>query len=205
MRPYRALTTGEQFRVTVARALAESAELVVIDEFTSTVDRQVAQVASHTIQKALRRSDRRLVAVTCHYDVIDWLQPDWVYQPATGSFVWRSLQRHPDVELRVHESDRSAWAMFERHHYLTNSLSTSAKVVVGYIGEAPVAFCAYAHTVHPSSCHSDRGRLRALARRAVVRPAPQARVVLVHRPRRLAQMRRSAPYGWQVDPALVIS
>lgn len=150
LRPYRHLSTGEQFRATVARAMAETAGLIVVDEFTSTVDRQVAQMASHTVQKALRRADRRMVAVTCHYDVIDWLQPDWVYQPHSGQFDWRSLQRRPGLELRIHEAGRSAWALFGRYHYLSDALSTAAKCAVGYIGDEPVAFVSWVHTVHPS-------------------------------------------------------
>src|SRR4030095_13282412 len=59
LRPYQALSTGEQFRATAARALAEAASreapLVVLDEFTSVVDRQVAQVASPGIQTAAAR------------------------------------------------------------------------------------------------------------------------------------------------------
>ncbi|MEV1247900.1 hypothetical protein [Nonomuraea sp. NPDC049750] len=45
LRPYRTLSNGEAFRASIARALAESGDLVVIDEFTSVVDRQVAKVA----------------------------------------------------------------------------------------------------------------------------------------------------------------
>jgi ABC-type ATPase with predicted acetyltransferase domain len=72
----------------MARALSEDTDMVVIDEFTSVVDRQVAQVASHTVQKAVRRTPgRQFVAVTCHYDVTDWLQPDWVYDVAAGAEV----------------------------------------------------------------------------------------------------------------------
>ncbi|MEV0347817.1 AAA family ATPase [Nonomuraea sp. NPDC050680] len=86
LRPYRTLSNGEAFRASIARALAQSGDLVVIDEFTSVVDRQVARVASHTIQKTVRRSGRQFVAVTCHYDMLEWLQPDWVLDVSTGSF-----------------------------------------------------------------------------------------------------------------------
>jgi ABC-type lipoprotein export system ATPase subunit len=150
LRPYRALSTGEQFRVSMARAIAERPDPIVVDEFTSTVDRQVAQVASHTVQKALRRSDRKFVAVTCHYDVIDWLQPDWVYQPHDGSFAWRSLQRRPDLELSVHAADRSAWRLFAPHHYLSRDFPGPAKAIVGTINGVPAVFGSYMHTVHPS-------------------------------------------------------
>lgn len=93
LRPYRVLSNGEQFRVTLARRLSEVGEdeVCVVDEFTSVVDRQVAQIASHAVQKYIRRQGGQFVAVTCHYDVIDWLQPDWTYEPATNTFAWRSL------------------------------------------------------------------------------------------------------------------
>src|SRR5262249_12527004 len=46
LRPFQVLSTGQQFRVTLARLLAEADSLIVFDEFTSTVDRTVAQVGS---------------------------------------------------------------------------------------------------------------------------------------------------------------
>jgi ABC-type thiamine transport system ATPase subunit len=139
MRPYHVLSMGEQFRVTVARALAETTELVVLDEFTSVVDRQVAKVASSTVAKAVRKAQRQLVAVTCHYDVVEWLQPDWVYQPATGDFTWRSLQRRPEFHLEVYPVDRSAWRAFRQHHYLSGDLHHSARCWGGFVDGECVA------------------------------------------------------------------
>lgn len=147
-RPYRALSTGEQFRALVARALASSGELVVIDEFTSTVDRQVAKVASHAVQKTVRREKRQLIAVTCHYDVVDWLQPDWIYQPHTGEFAWRFLQRHPPLELQIYPVHHSVWPIFSKYHYLDTSINKSAVCFGGWIGDELVAFNAYLHLPH---------------------------------------------------------
>jgi ABC-type lipoprotein export system ATPase subunit len=149
MRPFRCLSNGEQFRVTMARALADMDGLIVVDEFTSVVDRQVAKVASHTVQKTVRRAGRQLVAVTCHYDVIDWLQPDWVYDVAAGEFTWRWVQRHPDLELKVHQTDRSLWPLFRHHHYLSGDLHVAARCFAAFIGDDPVAFTSYIHFPHP--------------------------------------------------------
>ncbi|MGW2156581.1 hypothetical protein [Nonomuraea sp. NPDC001699] len=102
--PYATLSNGEAFRAGLARALAESRDLVVIDEFTSVVDRQVARIASHAPQKAVRRRKRQLVAVTCHYDVEDWPQPDWTYDVAASSFTWRSVQPRPALQLTIHHA-----------------------------------------------------------------------------------------------------
>ena len=57
-----------------------------MDEYTSVVDRTVAQVGSAAAARAVRGHGLRFVAVTCHDDVIPWLQPDWVYQPAESRF-----------------------------------------------------------------------------------------------------------------------
>jgi GNAT superfamily N-acetyltransferase len=151
LRPFRVLSTGEQFRATLARALSEadSGSFVVMDEFTSTVDRKVAQVGSHAVQKAIRRRNRQFVAVTCHFDVIDWLQPDWVYRPDSTDFEWRRLQRHPRVELGLAHVPRDAWRVFRHHHYLSGELHVAAKCVCAFHEGQPVAFNAYYKFPHP--------------------------------------------------------
>jgi hypothetical protein len=34
----------------------------------------------------VRRSKKKFIAVTCHYDVVDWLEPDWVFCTDTMVF-----------------------------------------------------------------------------------------------------------------------
>jgi hypothetical protein len=92
--------------------------MIVVDEFTSVVDRQVAKIGSHAVQKHIRKCGKKFVAVTCHYDVFEWLQPDWVLEPATMSFQWRSLQRRPDLAIEVSRVDHAAWKLFAPFHYL---------------------------------------------------------------------------------------
>jgi ABC-type lipoprotein export system ATPase subunit/GNAT superfamily N-acetyltransferase len=149
MRPYATLSNGEAFRAGIARALAEHDDLVVVDEFTSVVDRQVAKVASHTVQKTVRRTPgRQFVAVTCHYDVTDWLQPDWVYDVAGGTFSWRQVQPHPQLNLAIHPVSRAVWPVFAHHHYLSSKLATGAHCYGGFIGDECVAFASYIHFPH---------------------------------------------------------
>jgi ABC-type ATPase with predicted acetyltransferase domain len=64
LRPYGVLSNGEKFRVDLARRLLEGDQLVACDEFTSVVDRQVARIGSHAVQKFIRRADRQFVAAT---------------------------------------------------------------------------------------------------------------------------------------------
>jgi ABC-type ATPase with predicted acetyltransferase domain len=86
LKPYNVLSTGEKMRVDLARALLSGQNLIVYDEFTSVVDRTIAKTASLAIQKAIRRSNKRFIAVSCHRDIVEWLQPDWVYDTDAKDF-----------------------------------------------------------------------------------------------------------------------
>jgi ABC-type ATPase with predicted acetyltransferase domain len=79
LKAYEHLSQGEKMRVDIARALCLQQRLIVFDEFTSVVDREIAKVSAFAIAKAVRRTDKQFIAVTCHYDVLDWLEPDWVF------------------------------------------------------------------------------------------------------------------------------
>lgn len=86
LRPYNVLSNGEKMRCDLAFALLNGDDLVVYDEFTSVVNRQVAKAASFAISKCVRRNNKRFVAVSCHDDIIEWLQPDWIYNTDTRRF-----------------------------------------------------------------------------------------------------------------------
>lgn len=78
LKPYKVLSNGEKMRVDLARALLEK-NFIVFDEFTSVVDRQVAQTACIAINKAIKGTNKKFIAVSCHKDIIKWLQPDWIF------------------------------------------------------------------------------------------------------------------------------
>ncbi len=159
IKPYQVLSNGERFRCDLARALsvcrkaestgskfclaADANPVVVFDEFTSVVDRNVAKVCSAAIAKGIRRGHLpcRFVAVTCHYDVAEWLEPDWVLDMATCELTRRRLRR-PTIELEIHRCRMAAWQLFKRHHYLSGSLAVGARCYLTTWDGTPVNFCA---------------------------------------------------------------
>lgn len=151
LRPFRCLSNGEQFRVTLARAMAEADGCFVMDEFTSVVDRTVAQIGSAALAKTIRKTGRQMIAVGVHYDVIDWLQPDWVYEPHLDRFEWRSVQSRPAINLEIVPCNRSAWAMFKRHHYLDTNLANASACFCALYDGRPAAFTAVLHWPHPTA------------------------------------------------------
>ncbi len=154
VRPYHTLSRGEQFRCDLARALAAGVErtsrqssgdlpLVAFDEFTSVVDRNVAQFGSAAIAKAIRagRIPCRFVAVTCHYDVAEWLEPDWIVDMQLGTCQRRRLRR-PAIELELRRCHRRLWKLFAPHHYLSGNLNRAARCYAAWWKGLPIAFCA---------------------------------------------------------------
>lgn len=81
-KPYSVLSNGEKFRADLARKIKNCA---VIDEFTSVVDRNVAKAASVALSRYITKNNvKNVVVSTCHHDIVDWLQPDWVLNTDTG-------------------------------------------------------------------------------------------------------------------------
>lgn len=84
-KPYNVLSNGEKFRADLARKLKSGA---VIDEYTSVVDRTVAKAASMALSRYIKSNDiEGVVLSTCHHDIIDWLEPDWVLNTDTGELL----------------------------------------------------------------------------------------------------------------------
>lgn len=157
LRPFHVLSNGEQFRVTMARAMAENAGLIVVDEFTSVIDRTVAKIGSAAIAKTIRRRKQQFIAVSCHYDILDWLEPDWVFQPHTGQFeLTRGRLRRPQIAIEIRRVHRSAWRLFQRHHYLSTEIANGAQCFVAFVEGQPAAFTSYIHFPHPSDARYKR-------------------------------------------------
>ncbi len=79
LKPYSVLSNGEKMRVDLARSILEGKETVLFDEFTSVVDRHIAKVGSLAVSREVRRKNIKFIAVSCHSDIIEYLEPDWVF------------------------------------------------------------------------------------------------------------------------------
>lgn len=104
LKPYDVLSTGERMRVDLARAILSDNEVIVFDEFTSVVDREVAKTCSVAVQKQIRRLGKKFVAVSCHKDIVEYLSPDWVYDTDQKSFFGqRGNMSSPNTKLTYTE------------------------------------------------------------------------------------------------------
>ncbi|MBI4798246.1 MAG: ABC transporter ATP-binding protein [Desulfarculus sp.] len=168
LRPYTVLSNGEKFRANLARVICEAPARVVIDEFTSVVDRQIAKVGAFAFAKAWKRLHKKggnqCVLLSCHYDIIEWTEPDWVFDVATGKFTGRGLWRRPRIELEIWQTDWRYWPLFEPHHYLRLPRPPASCCYVGTVDGEPVVHLAM------TSKATGRGKAEARNCRFVVMP-----------------------------------
>ncbi len=139
LRPYQVLSNGERFRADLARLVVDRPALAVVDEFSSVVDRQIAKIGAFAFAKAWRRGPGQAVLLSCHYDVLNWLQPDWVFDTRSGVLDRGSLRPRPRIELDIWQTDWRHWHLFEPHHYLKTTLMAAATCYLGTINGEPVA------------------------------------------------------------------
>ena len=154
LKPYSALSNGQKMRVDLAHSLLLNKELIVFDEFTSVVDRQVAQIGSFAVQKAIRKQDKKFIAVTCHYDVEDWLLPDWVFNTDTMTFHSFEGQKknRPEIKFEIfNTNDKTIWKMFAKHHYLNHTHNNAASVYIAIVNEQIAGFLSVLHLPHPKA------------------------------------------------------
>lgn len=79
-RPYQ-LSNGERARLDLAWDIYNSKEneFILIDEFTSVVNRECAKSLSYSLQRFIRKNNLKIILASCHYDLIEWLRPNWIF------------------------------------------------------------------------------------------------------------------------------
>lgn len=144
LRPFPVLSNGEKFRAGLARLVCERPKRAVVDEFTSVIDRQIAKVGAAAFAKTWRKGDGQVVLLSCHYDIIEWLQPDWVYDMQEARFYNRDcLQRRPQLKLQIYKVRGTVFPrLFKQHYYLDLPAPVAAEYFVGFINGEPVCHVA---------------------------------------------------------------
>lgn len=137
-KPRNVLSTGEGFRVDMARQLEDN---TVIDEFTSVVNRETAKSCSLSLNKYIRKNKiKNFVLATCHDDILEWLQPDWIYNTDLAKMERRSLRQRPEVLVELLPCSYEVWSLFSKHHYLTSNLNKASRCWLGIWNDKPVGF-----------------------------------------------------------------
>jgi ABC-type Mn2+/Zn2+ transport system ATPase subunit len=154
IRPAYTLSNGQKARAECALQMAKNDDqIIIIDEWTSVVDRTVAKVMSHCIQKHARKTNKRIILLSCHYDVIEWLNPDWIIDANKQEYtnrrsLWRDFKRSEQIQFNIYETDRRTWPFFSRYHYLSERLAGGKQFLFGlWEGKNQIGFLAFSNYV----------------------------------------------------------
>jgi len=146
LRPHSTLSNGEQYRANLAYCVskANNNDVILIDEYTSVVDRDVAKAMSNALQKHIRRYNKKIILASCHFDIMEWLNPDWIYSPNKGRVEKPDLLRltRPEIKLEIFRCRYETWKIFKQHHYLSEDLNPACFSYVMLWNDKPVSFMA---------------------------------------------------------------
>ena len=149
-RPPNTLSNGEFHRFEIAVGLDQGH--TIIDEFTSVVDRDTAKSLALSIRKYFDKNPNVLYIASCHRDIIDWLDPEWVYDTDLQVLDNRRspfrLGTRPELSLTIKSTTPDYWRYFSKYHYLDTSMSRSVHCYVLLLGNKPIGFHAAIHSTN---------------------------------------------------------
>ena len=145
------LSNGERHRFEMAMRLDQG--IGAIDEFTSVVDRDTAKSLALSVRRYYDRQEikKPLYIASCHRDIVDWLDPEWVYDTDLGVLENRRLLHRlgrPRLALTIRSTSSFYWRYFSRYHYLDTAISKSAHYYVLLLGRKPIGFHAAIHSTN---------------------------------------------------------
>lgn len=150
IKPAYTLSNGQKARAEAALQMAQEKEIIVLDEWTSVVDRNVAKVMSHCIQKYARKNQKKIILLSCHYDVVDWINPDWIIDCNKQEYIDRrsmvgTFKRTDQLRLDIRRATKRSWSYFSKYHYLSDKLPGGKIFVFGlYDGVNQIGFQCFA-------------------------------------------------------------
>lgn len=182
IRPYKTLSNGQQARAQAVILMLADRPLTVIDEWTSVVDRTVGKVMSHCVGKFARKNNKKIILLSCHYDVIEWIKPDWLIDcnkqefllPASEAFFFQPREQ---LQFTVREVSNATWRYFSKYHYLSDKMPGGRNYTYGlFCGENQIGFQCFSNyvphrkgtkiiyhfnrtVIHPDYCGLGLGRL----------------------------------------------
>jgi len=141
------LSNGEYYRALMALNLEDNA---IFDEFTSVVDRPTAKSMALNVGKYIRKNNlKNIVIASPHRDIIEYLEPDWVYDLNEEKIILKdNLRRRENIKIKFKNCGKELWGIFSKHHYLDEILNKSSNVFLAFWGDVLVGF--YAVLAFPS-------------------------------------------------------
>lgn len=153
VRPANTLSNGQKARAEAVLQMTKDSNITAIDEWTSVVDRTVAKVMSHCVQKFARKNNKKIILLSCHNDIIEWVKPDWIIDcnkqifelPQGEDFFFKKRVK---IKFDIKPVGRETWKYFSKYHYLSDKLPGGHIFTFGlFVGGDQIGFQCFANYV----------------------------------------------------------
>lgn len=129
LKPYCVLSNGEKMRLDLAKAIIEN-DFIIIDEFTSVVNREIAALICKCISKVIKKYNKKVIFISCHKDFFSDLLPDWLYDIDNKIFKKDCLWQRKTRQFHIRTGTIAEWQLFKKFHYLTANAQNSKHIFI---------------------------------------------------------------------------
>jgi ABC-type transport system involved in cytochrome c biogenesis ATPase subunit len=135
LRPYAQLSDGQKHRYQTALLAASKKPFWILDEFTSTLDRDTAKILAYNLQKQARKQGKAVIAATTHKDLLKDFAPNVHIHKRYGKEV--TLQYHPKAkatacslthQMTIAQGTKKDYKALSQFHYRTSRLPPPRKI-----------------------------------------------------------------------------
>lgn len=135
LRPYAQLSDGQKHRYQTALLAQSQKPFWILDEFTSTLDRDTAKILAFNLQKQARKQGKAVIAATTHKDLLRDFAPNVHIHKRYGKEV--TIQYHPKAkaancslakQMTIQQGTKTDYKALSQFHYRASRLPPSRKI-----------------------------------------------------------------------------
>jgi len=136
LRKYGELSDGQKYRYKIAKLLESKKRVWILDEFTSTLDRDTAKIVAWNLQKFARLSGVTVLCATCMTDLGDDLAPNVRVDKRYNSEIKvtynadaKARQCSLVAEMVVEQGTKDDWKALCEFHYRSHNVMIPLKIM----------------------------------------------------------------------------
>jgi len=121
--PFSHLSDGQKERFLIALALRQGVGPLILDEFTTRLDRRTALIVAMNLGKILRSNKQSAFIASCHDDIVDFLNPD-IHIKLCSNGKHRIFNKKPkntnilkSLEIKIKKGSIEDYKKLSRYHY----------------------------------------------------------------------------------------
>jgi len=135
LRPYKQLSDGQKHRYQIALLAAQQKPFWLLDEFTSTLDRDTAKIVAYNLQRTARKMGKAVIAATTHKDIQRDFAPNVHIHKRYGKEV--TVTYHPKAtakqctltkQITIQQGTKQDYQQLSQFHYRTTRLPPTRKI-----------------------------------------------------------------------------